>query len=390
MNRALVLGGGLVAIAIVAAVVVIGGGGPATDDAPPATTVATVPTPAAPNPTAPTPAVEAAPAAASAPATTPPDRAATGNAPAEFETWAAPLRAAGLAVTADSVVREGDVLIASGLSIADPSPAPRWRWLVDEAAIDNDAAGRANLSPRGSQTLELVDLAGSTTTLEASAERLSIAVERDPSGSVTAIALEATGVAVARANQDPLRIGSLALGLVPAAGPGPGATPAHATGTIALANLVSPAASASPLGTRIERIAADFALPEGIAGLALGDLVNALATPEGVALSDLDVGWGVLVATGSGTLRLDDARRLAGTLVLGVTQPLTVLDAVHAVRGLDRAVMPDVYAAILAELGDRPAAVPDFVVDMTGGEIILRGAERATGDLTLGTLAPLP
>ncbi|MGV8840805.1 MAG: DUF2125 domain-containing protein [Bauldia sp.] len=380
MNRALVLGGGLVAIAVVAAIVVIGGGGPATDDTPPATTTA----PAA------APALEAAPAAAPDVPATPPDRADAGNAAAEFEAWAAPLRAAGLDVTAAGVAREGDVLIATGLSIADPSPTARWRWVVDSAAVGNDASGRTNLSPRGGQALEVVDPAGGTTTLAASAERLSIAVERAPSGSVTAVALEATGVAVARADAaDPLRIGFLTFRLAAAPEAGAGVTPAGAAGTFALADLVSPAASASPLGTRIERIAADFELPEGVAGRAFGDFVAALATPQGVALANLDVAWGVLVATGSGTLRLDGERRLAGTFVLGVTQPLTVLDAVHAARGLDRAVMPDVYAAILAELGERPAAVPDFAVDMTGGEIILRGAERATGDLVLGTLGPL-
>ena len=70
-------------------------------------------------------------------------------------------------------------------------------------------------------------------------------------------------------------------------------------------DLVTPP-GASPLGSRIVRIAASFTMPPGTPATPPVFLA-ALRSAEGIALADIDLAWGVLVATGTGTLRLDAA-----------------------------------------------------------------------------------
>lgn len=367
MKPALVIGVAMVAIVVIAAVFVLGSGGsdtPASGGAPVATTTPGTSTATATPPVTPS----IAPAAAS-PAT------------AAFEAWAAPLRAAGLEVTAESVTTQGADLAATGLVIAGPSAAEGWRWSAASAVLGGAATGSASIRVTGSQQLALgakrLALAGA----------IDIAIERNTSDAITGVAIDANGLSITEGDGPATVIGALALHLVP--GVGEGALAAETTGGFRATDIVLPDAGAPALGTEIDLIAADLRFGTAVASFGFPDIVAALSAPGGVALTGLEIRWGVADAAGEGTIGLDASRRLSGSLALALPDALTVLDAFNAFDRFDRETMAQLYAAIIDELGPDPTAPRPFIVDLTDGHVVVRGAPRGVGDLDIATLQPV-
>lgn len=363
VKPALVIGGALVAVALIAGVVVLGGGGSGDDTSAGNPDVAVAPglPDAAPSP--------AGPAAA-------PTAAPTGErAEAEFEVWAAPLRSVGLEVTAQSVVARDGQLVATGLAVNEPASAEGWRWTTTTAILRN-ASGISSFETSGVQTLALGDV---ELTLGGT---ISVTMERGADGAVTALSIEGTSLTLAQGEAPATQVGRLILRLAP------DAAASGTTGEFRATDVVLPAGERTALGPEVEVIAAEFGFDRSGSPSSWIDIRGALSGTGGLRLGSIEIRWGVVDATGEGTLALGPDGQLAGTMSLAVPEPLTVLDAFHATEPFDRASLAQVYAVLLDELGPDPAAALPFTVDLDGPRLLLRGASRGVEDLVLGGIPP--
>lgn len=374
MKPALLIGGALVAVAVVAAVVVVIGGGGETSwgnaGAPAAVAAGGAGLPVAHDASL---ARANPPAASVAPLPGLP-------ADAEFDIWAAPLRSAGLVVTAESAITQGGELVVTGLAIAGPASAQVFRWTAATAVLGG-RTGNNVVESTGAQTLTVgaldVSVVGTT----------SITIERGADGAVTALSIEARSLSLAQGEAVPTLVGQLSLRLVP--GQGEGGIAARTAVQFRAADVVLPATETAALGPEIELIVADLGFDGAATSSSWTDILGAVPAPGAIGVTSIEIRWGVLEAIGEGTLGLDPAGRLAGILSFAVADPLTVLDAFHAAEAFDRAALAQFYAALLEELGPDPAAALPLTVDLVDGRAVVRGASRNAGDLVLGGLPPL-
>lgn len=321
-----------------------------------------------------------------------PQPAAPGGTDAEalarFGAWAEPLRAAGLTVTQETAAADGTATALTGLSIAGPPDAIAWQLVMSSARIEPGTDAGVILRPTGPAALDFT-VGGVTARRMIDASALRIDVERDSAGAARSLVVRARDLTI-EGGDAPITLaeGELRLALAEATGE---LVPVRSTATVAVTDLVLPGQAGGPLGTTISTLAADLVFDRGFGGWGLAAALEGWELPgTGLSLANLQIEWGALDLTGTGTLTLDSEGRPAGRLLVEVADPLMVLDAFHVVLRFDRDLLADVYAALLQEIGPDPAAARlSFTVEIADGTIVLVGADRGVPDIALGTVQPL-
>jgi hypothetical protein len=307
---------------------------------------------------------------------------------ARFGAWAEPLRAAGLTVTQETAAADGTATALTGLSITGPPDAIAWQLVMSSARIEPGTDARVTLRPTGPSALEYT-VGGVTARRTIDASALRIDVERDSAGGARSVVVRARDLTIEGGNAPiTLADGELRLALAEATGE---LVPVRSTATVTVRDLVLPGQAGGPLGTTISTLAADLVFDRGLGGWGVAAALEGWQLPgTGLSLANIQMDWGALDLTGTGTLTLDSEGRPAGRLLVEVADPLMVLDAFHVVLRFDRDLLADVYAALLQEIGLDPATARlSFTVAIADGTIVLVGADRGMPDIVLGTVLPL-
>ncbi len=312
--------------------------------------------------------------------TTPADAETDAASLALFDAWADPLRAAGFAIDAGNVTSDGDTLVVSNFGMTAPADTLAWRLTAQRVRIDTRDDGGAAITPDGAMVLGLPD-DSNPSSWPMTAESVDFAVERSDDGTLSSYTATLANISI---GDDTTSEPILAAEASMRAGLGADATDSAGDATLHFSDLVLPTQGGGPLGTTIHAFDAVFASEGGRSGFA------APWRGEGAALTlnSIALDWGSLHFTGSGTLAIDGAGRPAGTLQVNIENILSVLDAFNAVLHFDTGVVADTYAALLLELGDAPASETlPFTIDITDGQIILRGQSHGIADIVLGTVS---
>lgn len=307
---------------------------------------------------------------------------------ARFGAWAEPLRAAGLTVTQETAAADGTATALTGLSITGPPDAIAWQLVMSSARIEPGTDARVTLRPTGPSALEYT-VGGVTARRTIDASALRIDVERDSAGGARSLVVRTRDLTIEGGNAPiTLADGELRLALAEATGE---LVPVRSTATVTVRDLVLPGQAGGPLGTTISTLAADLVFDRGLGGWGVAAALEGWQLPgTGLSMANIQMEWGALDLTGTGTLTLDSEGRPAGRLLVEVADPLMVLDAFHVVLRFDRDLLADVYAALLQEIGLDPAAARlSFTVEIADGTIMLVGADRGIPDIALGTVLPL-
>jgi hypothetical protein len=321
--------------------------------------------------------------AANLPANLPIAATTTPEAAARFDAWARPLRAAGLTVTAKSIVPQGETLGIAELAVEGPDQLPRWRWTVQNASVFDKEA--SHLQAAGDTTITLTTAPDARVVWSGRVDAFGIALQKDPRDVLSrSVIFRVNGLSLAGAGDAaPLTLSDGQLRLF--IGGGTGLLPQGAKATLRLMDMDMPAAAGAAVGTRVKSFTTEFGLNQKLVGLSFPEVLGLFESgANGIRLGTVALDWGTLHFIGDGELEVGRTGVLEGRLNVKVTDILPFLDAISATGGADTKVLAETYAAALLEMrADPPAPLP-FTIAIKDGTIVLEGASRGLADITLG------
>lgn len=289
-----------------------------------------------------------------------------------FEAWSTPLRATGLEVAAEWVSSGQGFTRIAGLEIASGDGGIDWIWRAREASLVVGSANETTLFSAGVH--EFSATSGPFSAVWSGRGQVHLGVQSGEVRPFTSVLVEVSDLSldgVGGAGLIALKAGSLHANI--------GATKMPAS-SLRATGLVLPLWVNVPFGSKVDQVTAELDLSE----------TAERSTPVRI----IELAWGVLRLSGSGTIGFDDETRLAGRLDVSIDDPLAILDAVHAMWPLDREGMARTYAVSLEAMSlarstQETIAIVDGAIGMTGtfpglGQVNL-GKVRA---LVAGASAP--
>ena len=302
-----------------------------------------------------------------------------------FDAWAKPLRDDGLTVTADRVAEAGDTISVAGLTLAETSEAPGWRWTAERASLYDK--GLFHLQAAGKTQFTVTSGEGQETTWSGQADAIGIALKRDPRDALArSITVRVNGLSLApEGAAAPFTLGDGQIRILLKGGTGlltPGTDLA-----LRFTDLVLPPLAGTAFGEKVAAFTAEFPIDKSITRYSLQQVMDFFTRGQaGVNLGAIAADWGVLHFTGKGAFGLSAAGAPQGRFEVTVKDGLPLLDAIAAAGGASSDVLADAYADALLQQGQNPErdGVP-MVIAIKDRAIVL---EAAGGDITLGTIAP--
>ncbi|MCW5695281.1 MAG: DUF2125 domain-containing protein [Bauldia sp.] len=318
----------------------------------------------------------------------------------ELQEWAEGLRAAGYRIAFGNA----DGTSFGRVEIAGPEGTLGWIWAAENVSVTGLDGGEVTATVSGQPaagTPARMQLTfsrdGALRTYNLTADVARIIFARNDAGEVTGVTLDATNLTIQPPDDTaPTTAARFQVTFAPAAGPG--LLPDGTTGTLRIQELKMPGQFNGPLGGTMARLTANFTLEDGFDSLALAEeldgwlaLAAAAATPGAgysVTLSDIDLEWGLLLLTGSGSFGLDAEMRPILAVDAAIFDFLATIDPFDVAQGYDSALVADWVAALF----ERQAAgetTQNFDLTIADGVITLSSDDLGLAPLQLGTVGPI-
>ncbi len=274
------------------------------------------------------------------------------------------------------------------VTLVGPTGPLAWRLSAPTVIVDRGDGGRIGLDFASPVTVGYT-VGTEARTATVSGDRIRVDLVAGDDGAIRQLTFAGTALSIVRhGGGDPMLVKSARVVVTrPSAG---GIIPAETTALVDIDDVTLPEQRDGPFGPLVDLVKGTVTFDRAVPTLALGTELPAWQSGGGaLSISDGELAWGTLSLKTEGDLSLDAQYRPSGEFSVEIADLMTVLDAVHAVRGSGDEGRAGAFATLLRETAIPPTPPPRYLVRLADGAVVLVRVDGALPDTRLGSVAPV-